>query len=64
MQDNEGHPLEGVVKSVEKDKVIMDFNHPMAGKNLYFTGSILELRDATPEEISHGHVHGPHGHHH
>ena len=64
MQDNEGHPLEGVVKSVEKDKVIMDFNHPMAGKNLHFTGSILELRDATPEEISHGHVHGPHGHHH
>ncbi|MFH1119778.1 MAG: peptidylprolyl isomerase [Bacteroidota bacterium] len=64
MQDNEGHPLEGVVKSVEKEKVTMDFNHPMAGKNLYFTGSILELRDATPEEISHGHVHGPHGHHH
>jgi len=64
MQDNEGHPLEGVVKSVEKDNVIMDFNHPMAGKNLHFTGSILELRDATPEEISHGHVHGPHGHHH
>jgi FKBP-type peptidyl-prolyl cis-trans isomerase SlyD len=64
MQDNEGHPLEGVVKAVEDDAVIMDFNHPMAGKTLYFTGSILELRDATQEEISHGHVHGPHGHHH
>ncbi len=64
MQDNDGHPLEGVVKSIEKESVIMDFNHPMAGKNLYFTGSILELRDATAEELSHGHVHGPHGHHH
>lgn len=64
MQDNEGHPLEGVVKSFENDKVTMDFNHPMAGKNLHFTGSIVELREATQEEISHGHVHGPHGHHH
>lgn len=64
MQDNEGHPMEGVVKSVEKETVVMDFNHPLAGKNLFFTGSILELREATPEEISHGHVHGPHGHHH
>jgi len=64
MQDNEGHPLEGVVKSVEKDAVVMDFNHPMAGKNLYFTGKIIELREATEEELSHGHVHGPHGHHH
>lgn len=64
MQDNEGHPLEGVVKAVEENAVIMDFNHPMAGKTLHFTGSILDLRDATQEEISHGHVHGPHGHHH
>lgn len=64
MQDNEGHPLEGVVKAVEEDAVIMDFNHPMAGKTLHFTGSIIDLRDATQEEISHGHVHGPHGHHH
>lgn len=64
MQDNEGHPLEGVVKAVEEDAVVMDFNHPMAGKTLHFTGSIIDLRDATQEEISHGHVHGPHGHHH
>ncbi len=64
MQDNEGHPLEGIVKSVEKESVVMDFNHPMAGKNLFFTGTIVDLRDATAEEIGHGHVHGPHGHHH
>ncbi|HPG33390.1 MAG: FKBP-type peptidyl-prolyl cis-trans isomerase [Lentimicrobiaceae bacterium] len=64
MQDNEGHPMDGVVVAVENDQVKMDFNHPMAGKTLYFTGKILDLRDATEEELSHGHVHGPHGHHH
>lgn len=64
MQDNEGRPLDGTVVSISDDKVKMDFNHPMAGKTLHFTGKILELREATAEEISHGHVHGPHGHHH
>ncbi|KAF5066791.1 FKBP-type peptidyl-prolyl cis-trans isomerase SlyD [anaerobic digester metagenome] len=64
MQDNEGRPLDGTVVSITDDKVKMDFNHPMAGKTLHFTGKILELREATAEEISHGHVHGPHGHHH
>jgi FKBP-type peptidyl-prolyl cis-trans isomerase SlyD len=42
----------------------MDFNHPLAGKNLYFTGTILDVRNATPDELAHGHVHGPHGHDH
>jgi len=64
MQDNEGRPLDGTVVSITDDKVKMDFNHPMAGKTLHFTGKILDLREATAEEISHGHVHGPHGHHH
>jgi FKBP-type peptidyl-prolyl cis-trans isomerase SlyD len=42
----------------------MDFNHPLAGKDLHFTGEILSIRNATEEEIAHGHVHGPGGHHH
>ena len=41
-----------------------DFNHPLAGIDLHFSGEILELRAATEEEISHGHVHGPGGHEH
>ena len=41
----------------------MDFNHPLAGKELFFTGKIIEVREATTEEISHGHIHGQ-GHHH
>lgn len=64
MQDNEGHPLEGKIVEVNSDNVKMDFNHPLAGKTLHFTGKIIDLRDATKEELDHGHVHGPHGHHH
>jgi FKBP-type peptidyl-prolyl cis-trans isomerase SlyD len=64
MQDNEGHPLEGKILEINKEHVKMDFNHPLAGKTLHFTGQIVDLREATEDEISHGHVHGPHGHHH
>jgi FKBP-type peptidyl-prolyl cis-trans isomerase SlyD len=42
----------------------MDFNHQLAGKELNFSGTIDSLREATEEEISHGHVHGPGGHNH
>ncbi len=64
MQDNNGNPLDGKVLAVEEDNVIMDFNHPLAGQSLYFTGSILDVRDASEEELSHGHVHGAGGHQH
>ncbi|HLN52613.1 MAG TPA: peptidylprolyl isomerase [Lentimicrobium sp.] len=64
MQDNEGHPLEGKILEVNNEHVKMDFNHPLAGKTLHFTGKIVDLREATEDEINHGHVHGPHGHHH
>jgi FKBP-type peptidyl-prolyl cis-trans isomerase SlyD len=64
MKDQDGNPLRGEVVKVEQDLVYMDFNHPMAGFDLYFTGKVLEVREASPEEITHGHVHGPGGHHH
>lgn len=64
MQDQEGNPMEGKIVSVNDKNVNMDFNHPLAGKTLHFTGQIIDLRDATPEELSHGHVHGAHGHEH
>jgi FKBP-type peptidyl-prolyl cis-trans isomerase SlyD len=64
MQDNNGNPIDGKVLAVEDDSVIMDFNHPLAGESLYFSGSILNIRDASEEELSHGHVHGAGGHHH
>lgn len=64
MNDQEGNPLQGLVVEIADEHVRMDFNHPMAGKDLYFTGKVIEVRQATAEEIDHGHVHGPGGHHH
>jgi FKBP-type peptidyl-prolyl cis-trans isomerase SlyD len=42
----------------------MDFNHPLADQELHFSGKIISVRDASPEEMDHGHVHGEGGHHH
>ncbi len=64
MLDSEGHQMHGLVIEVGEKHVTMDFNHPLAGYDLHFSGSILEVRDATQDELDHGHVHGPHGHHH
>jgi FKBP-type peptidyl-prolyl cis-trans isomerase SlyD len=62
-----GHPDEFVlytVTDVTEDKVVVDGNHPLAGKTLVFSCTVLDVRRATPEELQHGHVHGEHGHHH
>lgn len=64
LQDNHGNRMTGIVREVGADTVLLDFNHPMAGVNLYFTGVIEVVRPATDTEIAHGHVHGPGGHHH
>jgi FKBP-type peptidyl-prolyl cis-trans isomerase SlyD len=52
------------VTAVKGDMVTIDGNHPLAGENLTFDVEITEIRDATAEELEHGHVHGPGGHHH
>jgi len=57
MMDGEGNRLNGVVVSVNTESVTMDFNHPLAGDNLHFTGKIVEIREATSEELQHGHIH-------
>lgn len=64
LSNQDGQPMVGVVKAIGDDKVTMDFNHQLAGKDLHFTGSIAEIREATKEEVEHGHVHGPGGHQH
>jgi len=64
MTDNEGNMMRGRVIEIEPDALIMDFNHPLAGHDLYFEGKIESVRLATAEELDHGHVHGPGGHHH
>lgn len=63
MRDQEGNPMNGKVVEVGEETVKMDFNHPLAGIDLHFKGEVLEARDATPEEISHGHVHTGNGDH-
>ncbi len=61
-QDNHRHTF--VVKEISGKKVIIDGNHPLAGQELHFEVEVTEVRVATREEIEHGHVHGPGGHHH
>lgn len=53
-----------VVSKIEGNKVTLDGNHPLAGMRLHFDIAVREVRAATPEEMAHGHVHGPGGHHH
>ncbi|MDR2038249.1 MAG: peptidylprolyl isomerase [Bacteroidales bacterium] len=58
MTDSQGNHLNGIVAEVKQDTVVMDFNHPLAGDDLYFTGTVVDVRDATAEELAHGHIHG------
>ncbi|PSL04509.1 FKBP-type peptidyl-prolyl cis-trans isomerase [Cecembia rubra] len=64
MQDDKGNQLRGEIIKIDYKGVHMDFNSPLAGLDLYFKGEIVSVREADPEEIDHGHVHGPGGHHH
>jgi FKBP-type peptidyl-prolyl cis-trans isomerase SlyD len=52
------------VTGVDAEHVTVDANHPLAGETLTFDVTIVDVRDATEEELDHGHVHGPGGHHH
>ena len=60
----ENGPRVVTVTHIQSDMVTIDGNHALAGKALNFDVEITEVRDATEEELSHGHVHGPGGHHH
>lgn len=52
------------VMEVKDGQVVLNGNHPLAGVTLHFSVEITDVRDATTEEVAHGHVHGPGGHHH
>ena len=62
LQDNEGNQFKARVAEISDEAVKVDLNHPMAGQDLHFIGKIMEVREATAEELSHGHAHGMDGH--
>ncbi len=57
LQDQNGHPVFARVDEVGETTVRLDFNHPLAGKELHFAVTIAGLRPATDEELEHGHIH-------
>ncbi len=57
-------PIRMTVLKVGEDEVVVDMNHPLAGKDLVFEIEVLNVREATPEELEHGHAHGEGEHHH
>ncbi|MBT8381090.1 MAG: peptidylprolyl isomerase [Ignavibacteria bacterium] len=60
----DGKQMPFVITEVKEQDITVDFNHPLAGKDLEFDVELIDVREATPEEMQHGHVHGPGGHHH
>jgi FKBP-type peptidyl-prolyl cis-trans isomerase SlyD len=60
----QGEGMVFTIDAIEGDQVRIDGNHPLAGVTLHFDVEVLDVRDATAEELEHGHVHGPDGHHH
>ncbi len=65
LQLNLGEQMKVVrVAEIAETEVTLDGNHPLAGMDLEFDIEMVESRSATEEEVTHGHAHGPHGHHH
>jgi FKBP-type peptidyl-prolyl cis-trans isomerase SlyD len=62
--DGGGHSMPVTISKIEGDEVTVDANHPLAGQTLHFAIEVTGVRDASVEELSHGHVHGAGGHHH
>jgi FKBP-type peptidyl-prolyl cis-trans isomerase SlyD len=63
LQTNFG-PRAVTIEKIGLTAVDVDLNHPMAGKDLHFDIEIVDVREASAEEVEHGHVHGDGGHHH
>ena len=64
LEDQNGHVHPAKIVSINEETITADVNHPLADQDLHFTGNIVEVREATAEELDHGHVHGPGGHEH
>ncbi len=63
VETSQGVSIADVTK-IDGEEVTLDLNHPLAGETLHFEVEIVDVRDATKDELDHGHAHGPGGHHH
>lgn len=64
LQNPNGQRFVARIAELDDQQAVLDANHPLAGVNLNFEVTIVNIRPAQPEEVAHGHVHGPGGHHH
>ena len=62
--ETQNGPAIAMVSEIMGEDVTLDMNHPLAGVTLNFDVEVVDVREATDEELDHGHVHGPGGHHH
>ena len=61
--DRDGNQLMAKIVTISDEEVLLDFNHPLAGQNLHFEGTVVLVREATEQELEHGHAHdGMHDH--
>ncbi|HEY8432263.1 MAG TPA: peptidylprolyl isomerase [Sandaracinaceae bacterium] len=60
--EEDGELIPFWIKRADADRVVIDLNHPFAGRTVRFTGEVLTVREATADELEHGHPHGPDGH--
>lgn len=63
-ETEDGRRIRLWIRKIEGARVVVSPQHPLAGETLHFHIEVVEVREALPEELSHGHVHGPGGHHH
>jgi FKBP-type peptidyl-prolyl cis-trans isomerase SlyD len=63
VENEQGKPVYARIDKVENNMVTLNFNHPLAGKELHFSVTVLAIRNAKEEELAHGHVHNGHHHH-
>jgi FKBP-type peptidyl-prolyl cis-trans isomerase SlyD len=61
--DTNDGPVVVTVTEIAGDQITLNGNHPLAGETLHFEIEVVEIREATPEELTHGHAHQPGGHH-
>ncbi|MEK7432609.1 MAG: peptidylprolyl isomerase [Cyanobacteriota bacterium] len=64
LMDEDNNYIPATIYEIEENHVLVDLNHPLAGEKLRFEVEVVDIKEASEEELAHGHIHGPDGHHH